>query len=225
MSAQFQRFLSIKGILHQLSYLYAPEQNGLAKRKNRHVIETTITLLQTASLPSQFWYHACAIATYLINRMPTSILGMKSPFEVLYHSPPRLDHLKVFGYLCYPFVKPYRSDKLEQKTMDCIFLGYATNYKGYICYSMHNKKFIVSRHVLFDETQFAAKSHTSSPVSKSSSFQFSGLSSTPVAHNNTFQHFSVILIPLPHVFVLSPNANVQTNPSSFPLNNCDPVST
>lgn len=157
--------------------------------------------------------------------MPTSILSMKSHFEVLYHSPPRLDHLKVFGYLCYPFVKPYKSDKLEPKTMDCIFLGYATKYKGYICYSVHNKKFIVSRHVLFDETQFVAWSHTSSPVSKSSSSQSSGLSSTPVVHNNTFQHSSVIPIPLPHVFVPSPDANVQTSHSSSPLNNCDPVST
>ncbi|KAM1135223.1 hypothetical protein TB2_044217 [Malus domestica] len=69
-----QKFLKTNGILHQMSCPYTPKQNGLAKRKNRHIVETAITLLQQASLPSKFWFHACAITTYLINRMPTPVL-------------------------------------------------------------------------------------------------------------------------------------------------------
>lgn len=63
-----------------LSIKDTPAQNGLAERKNRHVVETALALLQQAFLPSVFWYHSCATVTYLINKMPTSVLGMQSPF-------------------------------------------------------------------------------------------------------------------------------------------------
>lgn len=97
------------------------------------MVESAITLLQQAFLSPQFWYHVCAIAIYFINRMPTPTLCMKSHFESLFHVPPRLDHLRIFGCACYPSMKPYRSHKLEPKTTKCIFLGYAAQYKGYIC--------------------------------------------------------------------------------------------
>lgn len=73
---KFKTFLTEKGISHQLSCPYTPEQNGVSERKNRHVRETAVTLLQNASLPSMFWYHACALAVYLINRMPTRTLAI-----------------------------------------------------------------------------------------------------------------------------------------------------
>ena len=61
----------INGLSIKKSCPHTPEQNGVAERKHRHVIETTITLLQTAKLPSQFWYFACQTVIYLINKMPT----------------------------------------------------------------------------------------------------------------------------------------------------------
>lgn len=66
----FKTFLSEKGIVHQISCPHTPEQNGISERKNRHIRESAVTMLQTASLPSMFWYHASALATYLINKMP-----------------------------------------------------------------------------------------------------------------------------------------------------------
>ncbi|KAI5321825.1 hypothetical protein L3X38_030897 [Prunus dulcis] len=73
-SSQFASFLASKGIIHQLSCPSTPQQNGLAERKNRHVIETALTLLVPANLPGQFWYHAVAHAAYLINFMPRLLL-------------------------------------------------------------------------------------------------------------------------------------------------------
>ncbi|KAM1941073.1 hypothetical protein ACFX13_028698 [Malus domestica] len=209
---QFQNFLKNKGILHHKSCPYTPQQNGLAERKNRHITETAVTLLQQASLPPKFWYHACATAVYLINRMPTPVLAMQSPFAKLYNSPPKLDHLKIFGCACYPSLRPYRSHKLEPKTSECIFLGYAAQYKGIICFNPKDNKLIVSRHVLFDECQFPAtflsphQSHDTQSVSISST-----------VNPTTFHHPPLVPVPFPQVF--------SRDSSSLPNSTaCSPVS-
>lgn len=89
-SKQFQSFLKDKGIIHQKSCPYTLEQNVLAERKHRHLIETTITLLQNAKLPFSFWSYAAQTASYLINTIPTPILHDKSPFEVLFGDVPTI---------------------------------------------------------------------------------------------------------------------------------------
>lgn len=164
---KFKSYMSEKGISHQLSCPYTPEQNGVSERKNRHIRETAVTLLQSASLPSKVWYHACAQAVYLINRMPTKILAMCSPFEKLHHKPPNLEHLRIFGCACYPLMTPYRANKLQPKTERCVFLGIAAGYKGFICYNLSTRKVLVSRHVFFDESLFP---YTGLVVSSSTSF-------------------------------------------------------
>jgi len=83
-TSKFQSFLTINGIVHQKSCPYTPKQNGLAEKKHRHIVETAITLLQNAKLPNLFWFHACATATYLINRMPCVTLQMHFPYQLLY---------------------------------------------------------------------------------------------------------------------------------------------
>jgi len=55
LSNKFKHYLLTKGIIHQMSCPYTPKQNGLVERKHRHILETTITLFQTAHLPSKFW--------------------------------------------------------------------------------------------------------------------------------------------------------------------------
>ncbi|KAM1547885.1 hypothetical protein ACFX1Z_009145 [Malus domestica] len=90
----FQSFLTTNGIVHQKSCPYTPEQNGLAERKHKHIVETAITLLQNAKLPSKFWSYACQTATYLINRMPSSVIDHNSPFESLHSAIPDIQLLR-----------------------------------------------------------------------------------------------------------------------------------
>ncbi|KAM1092092.1 hypothetical protein ACFX19_019727 [Malus domestica] len=137
-----------------MSCPHTPEQNRLPERKHRHIIETSITLLRTASLPPSFWSYACQASVYLINRMPSSTLENKSPFKVLFNSIPEINHLRVFGCSCYPLLRPYNHTKLQPRTSKCIFLGYASKYKGYICFEVHKRRVFISCHVLFDETKF-----------------------------------------------------------------------
>lgn len=69
-SKAFANFLASHGILHHITCPYTPQQNGVAKRKNRHIVETAISLMSVASLSKPFWFHSVADSCYLINRMP-----------------------------------------------------------------------------------------------------------------------------------------------------------
>ena len=93
-------------------------------------------------------------ASFLINRMPTAVLSYKSPFELLFGKLPLITHLRVFGCACFPLLRPYLQNKLQPKTIMCVFLGYAPNFKGYICYDVSKKRSYISRHVVFNENVF-----------------------------------------------------------------------
>jgi len=67
-------------ILHQISCAYTPQQNGVAKCKNRHLVETTCTMLLHGDVPQRFLGDAILSACYLINRMSSSVLEYKIPY-------------------------------------------------------------------------------------------------------------------------------------------------
>lgn len=97
--------------------------------------------------------------------MPCKPLDMHSPYEQLFHKVPDVSHLKVFGSACYPFLRPYNHDKLDSRTTQCVFLGYALGYKGVFCYSIPQDRLWMSRHVVHDETIFPFLTHASSSSS------------------------------------------------------------
>ena len=89
-SSAFKSFLLQHGITYQMSCLYTPQQNGLVEKKHRHLVETTITLLSQASMPIVYWPYAILTTVFLINLLPTSVLGFTSPWSKLYSSSPDL---------------------------------------------------------------------------------------------------------------------------------------
>lgn len=124
-----QDFLNSQGTIHQRSCPHTPEQNGVAERKHRHLIETIVALLHQAQLPNKYWLEALCTAVYLINRMPTTLLKFKTPFEALYNKQPNYSNMRVFGCLCYPWLRPYSEHKLQPRSTKCLFLGYCTYSK------------------------------------------------------------------------------------------------
>ena len=71
--------MSQHGILHQSSCAHTPQQNGVAERKNRHLVEIARTLLLHSHVSFRFWEDVVLIACYLINRMPSSVLHDQIP--------------------------------------------------------------------------------------------------------------------------------------------------
>ncbi|KAA0052292.1 hypothetical protein E6C27_scaffold207G001230 [Cucumis melo var. makuwa] len=81
-------FLAFKGIVHQTSCAYTPQQNGVAERKNRHLVEVARSLMLSISLPSYLWGDAILTAAHLINRMPSCIFHFQTPLDCLKESYP-----------------------------------------------------------------------------------------------------------------------------------------
>lgn len=142
------------GIIHQSSCTNTPQQNGVAERKNRHLLEMARTMCFLMQVPKSFWGEAVLTAAYLINRLPTRVLNKRAPVEVLSGSstlfsiPPR-----VFG--CTGFVhnhSPSR-EKLDPRAIKCVFVGYSPTQKGYKCYHPPSRKWFVSMDVTFFEHQ------------------------------------------------------------------------
>ncbi|KAK8957728.1 hypothetical protein KSP39_PZI001284 [Platanthera zijinensis] len=154
MSHTLQEFFLSHGISHLVSCPGTPEQNGLAERKHRHIVETGLTLMAHGQTPKQFWNHAFSTAVYLINRLPTTTVNGRSPFEALFGTRPSYDHLRTFGCACFPALSPFGRGKLDFKTIECAFLGYSPHHKGYQCLDPVSGRFYLSRHVSFDETRF-----------------------------------------------------------------------
>jgi histone deacetylase 1/2 len=83
-----------------------------------------LTLLSHASLPLKFWDHSSTQSVYLINRLPSSAIPQfQSPYHALYKSYPDYAHLKTFGCLCFPHLRPYNKHKLQYRSSPCVYLG------------------------------------------------------------------------------------------------------
>ncbi|WVZ25126.1 hypothetical protein V8G54_003670 [Vigna mungo] len=152
-SEEFNGFCKEKGIRRHRTVVGTPQQNGLAERMNRTILERVRCMLLGSGLSKAFWGEATNTAVYLINRSPSSALNFKTPMEVWSGRPADYSHLRVFGSLAFAHV---RGDKLDSRAAKCIFLGYAEGVKGYRLWRLDSpSKLIISRDVIFDETRMA----------------------------------------------------------------------
>lgn len=116
-------------------------------KTSRHLVKIVCCLSNHASLPLKLLCYALQTAMYLINQMTTLTLNKNSLLEVLFHCPLNYSKLKVFSYLCFPWLTPYTTNKLQTKSKPCIFLGYSLAQSAYLCYDLSKSKLFTSRHV------------------------------------------------------------------------------
>jgi transposase InsO family protein len=152
LSNEFSNYLKENKIRRQLTCPHTPQQNGVAERKNRHLTEICRSILYAKIVPGRFWAECMRTAAYVINRLPQSKLGFKSPHEMLWKVKPTVSHLKVFGCVCYVFVPDHLRSKFEKKAIRCIFVGYDDARKGWRCCDPTMGKCHISRNVVFDES-------------------------------------------------------------------------
>ncbi|RVW57690.1 Retrovirus-related Pol polyprotein from transposon TNT 1-94 [Vitis vinifera] len=151
-------FLAQEGIVHLSSCVDTPQQNGIAERKNRHLLEVARSLMFSMNVPKLFWGQAVLTAAYLINRMPSRVLKFQTPCQTLLKSFPTTRLIstvppKIFGCSIVVHINQQHRSKLDPRSLKCIFLGYSSNQKGYKCYSPVTRKFYNSMDVTFFETQ------------------------------------------------------------------------
>ena len=134
-SAEFEEYLRKDGIKHELTIPNCPQQNDVAERLNRTLVEIVRSMLADLELPKSFWVEALATATYLRNRSPTKAVEGKTPYEAFHGVKPKVGHLRVFGCTAYSHIPKHERLKLDDKARKCIFLGYSMNRKGYRLYN------------------------------------------------------------------------------------------
>ncbi|MCO5609060.1 hypothetical protein L7F22_063281 [Adiantum nelumboides] len=152
MSGAFKDFLGKKSIKHQCTMPYTPQQNGVAERKNRSLMEMARCMLKAKSLPHKLWMEAVACAAHVLNRCPTRALKTITPYESWYDRKPSVSYLRVFGCLAYAHIPQQLRGKLDDKAVKCIFVGYSSGSKGYRLYNPATNKIFESRDVIFAET-------------------------------------------------------------------------
>ncbi|XP_050217801.1 uncharacterized protein LOC126668656 [Mercurialis annua] len=150
-------FYDSKGIIHQTTCVYTPEQNSVVERKHQHILNVARSLKFQALLPLSFWSDCVSHAVYLINRVPSLIIDNKTPFQILYNKDPSFENLKVFGCVAYASTISNNRCKFSPRATECIFLGFPSHTKGFRLYDIKAKQVIVSRNVRFYEHLFHYK--------------------------------------------------------------------
>ncbi|XP_074283722.1 uncharacterized protein LOC141608081 [Silene latifolia] len=102
------------GVNRELTAPYTPEQNGVAERKNRTVVEMARSMLRGRSLPNDLWGEAVSTAVYILNISPSRAIQDRIPYEIWKGRRPNVEHLRVFGCIAYSLVN-LRS-KLDEKS-------------------------------------------------------------------------------------------------------------
>lgn len=97
LSNDFKKFLEDEGIARQLSVEYTPQQNGVAERANRTIVEMARCMLQQSGLPQSLWAEAVSTATFIRNRCPTKCLNNKTPIEAWTDNKPYVGFFRIFG--------------------------------------------------------------------------------------------------------------------------------
>lgn len=152
LSEAVDEYCKNNGIQHQLTCVYTPQQNGVAERANRTIIERGKCMLFDGSLETKFWAEACGTAAYIMNRTPRNRLQYKTPIEMWSGEKPNVSNLRIFGSKVMVHVPKEKRKKWSAKASEMIFIGYDSQKKGYRCFDSQNNKVIVSRDVNFYES-------------------------------------------------------------------------
>lgn len=148
---ELKNFLHKAGIRHQQTVPYSPEQNGLAERMNRTIVERAKSMMFDAELPKKYWAEAVATAVYLINRSPASGIDGRTPEEMWIGQSPNLKHLRVFGCKAMAQIFKERWQKWDSNANELIFVGYEDNVKGYRLMDLRTECVVKRRDVVFLE--------------------------------------------------------------------------
>ncbi|GKC39774.1 retrotransposon protein, putative, ty1-copia subclass [Tanacetum coccineum] len=151
MSQEFLDHLKDHRIIAHRTPPYTPQHNGVSKRRNRTLLDMVRSMMSQTTLPKSFWDYALETAARILNMVPTKKVE-KTPYEVWHGQAPKLSYLKVWG--CEALVKRdtlTKPDKLEPRSIKCIFIGYPKETMGYSFYYPPENKVLVARNAEFLE--------------------------------------------------------------------------
>nr|XP_034893821.1 uncharacterized protein LOC118033088 [Populus alba] len=150
-SQDFTDFCNEHGIQRQLTTAYSPQQNGVAERKNRTIMNIVRSILTAKQIPKTFWPEAVNWTVHILNRCPTLAVKNKTPAEMWNGHKPSVDYFRVFGCISHVHVPDSKRIKLDARSVKCILLGVSDESKAYKLFDPISNKIIISRDVVFEE--------------------------------------------------------------------------
>ncbi|GJW74161.1 putative ribonuclease H-like domain-containing protein [Tanacetum coccineum] len=146
-------FCREKGIKREYSVARTPQQNGIAERKNRTLIEAAKTMLADSKLPITFWAGAVSTACYVHNRVLVVKPHNKTPYELFRGFKPTIGFMKPFGCHVSILNTLDHLGKFDGKSDDGFFVGYSLSSKAFRVYNTRTKKVQENLHVGFLENK------------------------------------------------------------------------
>ncbi|KAJ9561765.1 hypothetical protein OSB04_006925 [Centaurea solstitialis] len=151
-NSTLETFFDQKGISQNFSSVRNPQQNGVAKRRNRTLIEAARSMLSEANLATQFWAEAVNTACYTQKRSLIVKRLRRTPYELFRNRKPSVEHLHIFGWVCYILNNKDNLGKFDSKSDDRRFLGYSSISKTYRVFNKRRQTIEETIHVKFDES-------------------------------------------------------------------------
>ncbi|WVZ70815.1 hypothetical protein U9M48_019452 [Paspalum notatum var. saurae] len=149
---QRRRYCAKEGVGRHFSAPYSPQQNGVVERKNQIVVGMAQCMLKAKGMPATFWGEAVTTAVYILKRASTKALDGQTPFEVWHGRKPNISHLRTFRCVGYVKVTKLGLSKLEDRSKPMVLLGYEAGSKGYRMYDLVERRVVISRDIVFNES-------------------------------------------------------------------------
>src|SRR5947207_2374705 len=137
------------GIIHETNAPYSPDQNGVAERANRTIMERVKAIIGEAKLDKRLWMEIADTVVYLKNRTPTSAV-ITTPYERWHGRKPDLSHLRILGSTAYVHIPKEKRMKLDMHSHKGILIGYGGTNQ-YKVWDLTRNDVVVSRDVVFIE--------------------------------------------------------------------------
>ncbi|GJY54277.1 putative ribonuclease H-like domain-containing protein [Tanacetum coccineum] len=147
------QFCGMKGIKREFSVARTPQQNGVAERKNRTLIEAARTMLADSLLPTTFWAEAVNTACYVQNRVLVTKPHNKTPYELLLGRPPSISFMRPFGCPVTILNTLDPLGKFDGKADEGFLVRYSINSKAFRVFNTRTRKVKENLHINFLENK------------------------------------------------------------------------
>nr|GEV67867.1 ribonuclease H-like domain-containing protein [Tanacetum cinerariifolium] len=152
-NVDLKNFCGMKGIKREFSVARTHQQNEVAKRKNRTLIEAARTMLADSLLPILFWAEAVNTACYVQNRVLVTKPHYKTPYELLLGRTPSIGFMRPFGCPNTILNTLDPLGKFDRKTDEGFLVGYSVNSKALRVFNNRTRIVQETLHINFLENQ------------------------------------------------------------------------
>lgn len=218
---ELEKVFKDSGIHHQLTVPNTPEQNGVAERLNRTLVEKARTMLIDSGLSVKLWAEAVNTANYLRNRSPTKALKTMTPEEAFTGIKPNLSNLKIFGCKALVHIPKSQRKKWDPKSDERYFVGYSQNSKGYRVIHPFTLKVSIARDIVFCENEFI---NETGPSSKPEDAEMVATAKTQTSKEDDIDHNSSNEDADEHVSqeeMLKASTSIVNDESWYQANQCE----